>query len=338
MEINKKLKDWTKEDFVRWANEGGGDVNGTTAQIIANRAIRNEYAQEGSIEEVLSSLKDKEKDDDQDDDQEDLGAVEGDIVIDKADAEEVAATEQAAEEQLAQETAEAATPAVATEVTAEEISEQTQEVAAVGETILAAKVSDQVAEGTLTSAEQRRASAAAAISAVTVTGPGEADKPEVPAAPVGRKMLPKVNRTLDTETFVDHELAAYLTNMSPQKQIDPSKLVLEQLRLWNVIQRIFNSRGGEFVRLYTKLLKVVASHSGTGQHFHELKAYRGFNLLSHRMTQRDHTNFRRALNMILVTADPSTRVLASRQCDIPSALADFPDDLKSLVTDYYRGV
>lgn len=329
----KRIKDWTVEDFIQWAQDGATAVpNGTAPQVIIARAIRNEFVSEGSQEEVVAQLLAKgttQEEGEQLTDQANSPAVDPASVPDDSQVllEEIQAPEAAVDNAA---NLEVLGVTASTEDDLELTASQTGLINKAEE----AKVDPPVVK-TPSPVNTTREQVAAGLQ-----GPGESEA--AVAKPVlARNPLPKIGLKLNTETMVETELATYARNMAVTRQITLETAMTEQLRMWNVIQSIFRTRGTEFIGLYGKLLKFVHDNTGTRAApgmFYETKAMRGILQLSSRMQQREHINFRRIFNLITATCNPDLRALASSQCDLPSALADFTPEQQALITDYYRGV
>lgn len=132
---------------------------------------------------------------------------------------------------------------------------------------------------------------------------------------------------------LQRKLDLYLAEMTPGKPLEAERGMEMQLQLWKAIKDALKKEGSEFVAHYSTLLQTVHAHRRTGA-FNERYVYRYFQNL--RMPAAERRNFERMLNLMLTTADPSTRRLALRQINLPTTLSGFEDEgVRQRVTDYY---
>ncbi len=368
MYTEKKLRDWDIADFLAWAAAGGAAVNGTTAQVIANRAIRDGHAEEGTVEEVVAFLKAKGAETSTEEAAADEGdseveAVEGqgqeegteveetvgDELVEGADANsghEIDDSEPSAE--LVE--VEAAAPVVA------EVSEargmnspvihvdeapfiETKEEAAPGPVFDAPVETQNQApvKPALTSKEEREAKLTASMGTSVdqnaATGPG-AVLPRPVSDTLATASTLKQFTKLETEVVARDVLNEYLAVMGKGRPLTEGKVVEMQIKFFNLLKNILSAKGSEFAKLWTLVLNVV--NENRQNHFHELRNQRGFEALTHRLSQRDMMLFRRLMNLITTTCDPQSRGLSAKQVDFNVLQDGLSPEAHQLLMAYYH--
>lgn len=142
------------------------------------------------------------------------------------------------------------------------------------------------------------------------TNSGDAGSASTPRKPAEQAQA-KVTATTVQKSAVEIQLEAmqsvferYVKEMPINAAVNADVGANNQLRLWKVIQNVLATEGKDFHTVYDALLKFIALHRNTC--FHDRYAFRFQDKLvtlskAHRMT------FERVLNMMLLTAEPTTR-------------------------------
>lgn len=112
-------------------------------------------------------------------------------------------------------------------------------------------------------------------------------------------------------------LQEYVTAMKPGRPLSISEGVTHQRRLWNCLVLTLQQKNEDFISHYAEFLGVIHTHRKTV--FHERYIFRFMDELP--LTADELSAFKRMLNLMLRTCDPSSRHVALRQIDLRTTLS-----------------
>lgn len=138
-----------------------------------------------------------------------------------------------------------------------------------------------------------------------------------------------------TEQMVKENLDKYVEFMQPGRAHRGNDGVQRQVMLFRTIQVILRQKGPEFHKLWSYLLWVVNKHRDDV--FHERYVFRYFDMIN--LSNSERRCFERILNLIINTANPSTRAKAVQQIDIDATMEVFNDpEMHQRVQGFYTGM
>lgn len=104
----------------------------------------------------------------------------------------------------------------------------------------------------------------------------------------------------------------YITDMAPLKPVDPVQGARHQVSLYRAITSIINNSQEDFGTAFSTLLKIAHQHRDGV--FHPTRLFRFPEHIP--LAPKEIDAFHRLLNMVKLTADPQSRVLALKQIDM----------------------
>lgn len=137
-----------------------------------------------------------------------------------------------------------------------------------------------------------------------------------------------------TETMVRENLEKYVEFMKPGRAHRGKEGMNHQVMLFRTIQVVLRQRGADFHKLYAYLLSVVNEHRKDV--FDERYVFRYMDMVT--LTNVERRSFERILNLIINTANPSTRQQAVKQIDLDATMELFKDpEAQQQIQGFYTG-
>ncbi len=160
-----------------------------------------------------------------------------------------------------------------------------------------------------------------------------------PIAPVPQVVQPVVVTVTGNDTKTDLMIATiqdtlkqYLTAMAPNKPMPAKTGAANQYTLYRLINNVCNMSEG-FAPCWNELLKIFNEHK-TGS-LAERFVFRFAEELPG--TKEDHNAFFRLLNLLIVTADPTTRKESLKQVSIYKTTQDgFTETARNNISQFYK--
>lgn len=135
--------------------------------------------------------------------------------------------------------------------------------------------------------------------------------------------------------LVQTQLKGYIDAMQPAQPLTPENCIKQQIGLWRTLSLIFQQPVTDFAVLWGEVLN--SAHANSKGVFSQLYLFRGFSLLKGKMTDADINNFKALLNLIVQTADPTTRIKKRNLIDLGGQLKGFANPAVSqLLQEFYR--
>lgn len=139
-------------------------------------------------------------------------------------------------------------------------------------------------------------------------------------SPQAFEML-KPNVRINLQALVER-LDRYIAKMSPSVLIDPRDGAQQQQILWQTIRDVLRRPPEEFNPMYTELLFKIHQHrNGCFSKRYVNRFFEYVNLRS-----ADMRTFTRMINLMVATANPSSRHLVAKQTDLRRILRDFGNE------------
>lgn len=133
--------------------------------------------------------------------------------------------------------------------------------------------------------------------------------------------------------YVKEILGNYLEKMKPGHSHNGQDGVLLQTSLLRAMDAIMKMEGEDFKRMYNLLLSLVHAHKDDV--FSERYCFRYMGELN--ISPVELNRFAKLLNMVLVTADPGTRVITVKQVNIPATLETFNNEsITQKLVEFYK--
>lgn len=128
------------------------------------------------------------------------------------------------------------------------------------------------------------------------------------------------------------ELEEYAKAMAPGKPVTTAEGAAWQRRLYNTIVNILKTEGQEFYAQYGLLLSFA--HAQRDGCFRNPLPYRFAESIP--MSAKDRLNFQRMLRLIMLTANPATRMINLKQASLPILLKNLPGAYAERVYAFYQ--
>jgi len=164
----------------------------------------------------------------------------------------------------------------------------------------------------------------AIIAAPVVEAPVAIVAPVVAApAPVVQPTAPVAQASTEGELKLStmgkiamHNIADYMENMKPGKQVFPADGARHQVSLYRALLTILNGNADEFTTAFSAILKLFNDNADGV--FRDTHVFR----FTEQMTLGDNERkaFQRLLNLIKLTADPKSRGLALKQINMSATM------------------
>lgn len=136
-----------------------------------------------------------------------------------------------------------------------------------------------------------------------------------------------------TALAITQTLESYADTMKVGKVLPDSKAAPAQLMLYRAIRRIMTLEGRDFTDNWTALLDFFYEHRQ--DLFTDTNALRGVHAMT--LSANDYRSFEALINLLLKTADPSTRGVELKKIDLIRTLAYVTDEgQRNNVIGYYE--
>jgi len=142
----------------------------------------------------------------------------------------------------------------------------------------------------------------------------------------------KVSGTTNQKIIVT-ELDQYVERMRPGRPINGEQGAAYQYSFWLTLQKIISRMPREEFKSLWSLVLAYFHHHAAGV-FHERYVYRFAEYWT--QSQKHLTDYQRILNLIKLTADPTTLSKNIKQVDISRTLAGFDEEARQRLAGYYQ--